>query len=161
MNLLAVVAQLATTVIFATTIEIPQPIVITDVPTVYPAETTPPIPPEKKVVLKRPMGETKDCAKYSSIIGQYEWPATVAMQICRDESHGNPNAINWSDKHRNRSGEIICISSQGLFAIACFWPKELGYTMEDLLIPEKNIEMAYKIWERSGFKPWSTFAIDK
>lgn len=158
MNLLAVVAQLAASVIFATTTETPQPIVITDVPKVYPAEVTASTEPAKKVVLKNPVAEVKEnCAEYSSIIGEYKWSVEIAMQICRDESHGNPGKINWKDKHYDINGDLICVSSQGLFQVACFWPEELGYTMDDLLVPEKNIAMAYKIWSKYGFGPWSTY----
>ena len=127
----------------------------------YPAEvvatsTSPKV--IKKSIMKKVIGEKgEDCSEYSSLIGKYEWPATTAMQICRDESHGYAEAKNWNDKHYDRNGDLICISSQGLFAIACFWPDELGYTMEDLLIPEKNVEMAYKIWSMYGFGPWSTY----
>ena len=160
MNLLTVVVNLWALTIFAATVQAPQPIVITDVPTVYPVQVVALKAPIVEVVLKNPVTKTEDCSEYSSLIGKYEWPATIAMQICRDESHGNTEAKNWNDKHYDRKGNLICISSQGLFAVACFWPKELGYTMEDILVPEKNVEMAYKIWLRSGFKPWSTF-LDK
>lgn len=157
MNLLAVLAQLVASVAFAATLEVPQPIVITDVPTVYPVEVTAPFVPEKKVVLKKPVTNTKDCSEYSSLIEGYDWPVETAMQICRDESHGNTEAKNWKDKHYDRNGNFICISSQGLFAVACFWPAALGYTMEDLLIPEKNVAMAYLIWSKYGFQPWTTY----
>jgi len=79
------------------------------------------------------------------------------MKICKAESNGNPSAINWNDKHYDIDGNLVCVSSQGLFQIACFHPDNLGYEYEDLLDPVKNIEMAYRIWESSGWRPWTTY----
>ena len=144
---------------FAAPFRTPQPIIITDVPREYPAEEVAIAAPSIEVVLKEPLTKKKneDCSAYLPLISGYDWPIETAMQICRDESHGNPKEINWDDKHRNRAGEIICISSQGLFQVGCFWPEELGYTMDDLLIPERNVAMAYQIWAESGFGPWTTY----
>jgi hypothetical protein len=84
------------------------------------------------------------------------------MQICKDESQGNPENINWNDKHKDSKGNVICVSSQGLMQVGCFWPAVLGYTMDDLLVPEKNIAMAYEIYKRSNrtFNPWTTYKRD-
>ena len=163
--------KIVASAILAASLTIPQKVnsdqflIMTTEPVIeYPAEvvatsTSPKV--IKKSIVKKVIGEKgEDCSGYADLIGKYDWPVDIAKQICAKESHGNTEAKNWNDKHYDRNGNLICISSQGLFAIACFWPKELGYTMDDLLIPEKNVEMAYKIWLRSGFKPWSTF-LDK
>lgn len=110
-----------------------------------------------KPVAKKIASGVGDCSAYADLIKQYPWPVAVAMQICRDESHGKAMAINWNDKHRNRNGNIICISSRGLMGIACIWPKEFGYTIEQLAEPAINVRIAYLIWLRGGFGPWSTF----
>lgn len=98
-----------------------------------------------------------DCTKYADIIQQYDWPEATAMNICAAESSGNPLNINWDDVHRDAKGNIICTSSRGLMQVACFWPASLGYTLADLLDPAKNINMAYQIYEKYGFKPWTTY----
>jgi hypothetical protein len=33
----------------------------------------------------------------------------------------------------------------------------LGYTLDDLIDPDKNIAMAYQIYLKSGFQPWTTY----
>src|ERR1035437_226686 len=167
MNLLTVMVQLLALTIFAAPVEASQPIVIVDVPTVNPAPVAVIKAPTIEVVLKKPVVKpvirdsrktgSEDCSAYSDLISGYDWPVRIAMQICRDESHGIPTKINWNDKHRNAKGEIICISSQGLFQVGCIWPKKFGYTLDDLLIPEKNVAIAYKIWKQGGFEPWSTY----
>lgn len=110
------------------------------------------VPLEAKPVV----ASTGDCTPYVEIFNKYDWPTTTAMEICRKESHGYSDAINWNDVHKDRLGNVICVSSRGLMQIACIHPTGLGYTIEDLLDPEKTIAMAYKIWQKSGFCPWTT-----
>lgn len=130
----------------------------TEEPVIKAATTTPVIAvaPKKKVI-KIVHTAGGDCTKYADLISQYNWPIATAMQICRDESQGDPSAINWDDKHYDSKGNLICVSSQGLFQVACSWPASLGYTKADLLDPAKNIAMAYDIWSSRGFYPWSTY----
>ena len=99
---------------------------------------------------------TRDCTPYVEIFNKYDWPTSTAMEICRKESRGFSDAINWNDVHKDRLGNVICVSSRGLMQIACIHPAGLGYTLEDLVAAEKNIHMAYKIWQKSGFCPWTT-----
>lgn len=128
-----------------------QPKTVKDVPIIV-ATTTP------TVVVKKSILKTKNnCIKYVSLIKKYDWPIEDTMQICKDESQGDPENINWGDIHKDSNGNILCISSQGLFQLACFWPEKLGYEMADLLDPEKNIAMGYLIWLKYGFDPWSTY----
>jgi soluble lytic murein transglycosylase-like protein len=98
-----------------------------------------------------------DCFKYADIIAKYDWPEDIAMAICSAESQGEPSAINWNDIHRDSDGNVICVSSRGLMQISCEWPKVLGYTLDDLVDPEKNIAMAYQIYLKNGFHPWTTY----
>ena len=118
------------------------------------ASTTSPVVAKK---IKKSNIIQEDCLKYKELIASYDWPYEIAMKVCSGESGGNPGAINWADKHKNSRGEIICVSSRGLFQIACFYPNKLGYEYDDLLIPSKNIEMAYKIWQTQGWCPWSVY----
>lgn len=102
-----------------------------------------------------------DCTAYKDIISKYDWPVDVAMQICKDESHGyaanvntNPSETHYADAAHTK---VLCVGSLGLFQIGCFWPASLGFTKADLTDPEKNIAMAYEIWVKQGFYPWSTY----
>ncbi len=98
-----------------------------------------------------------DCSKYETLIRSYDWPVETALQICRDESGGNASAANWNDKHKDKLGNVICVGSHGLMQIACIHPADYGYTVVDLDTPEINIAVAYKIWKKRGFTPWSTY----
>lgn len=169
------------TVVFAASIATPQNVTSTPVisATEYPVFTTATSSPvitfadvsknEKKnetLVIKKkvkriaPISPYKgDCSAYALIIDQYDWATSTAMQICRDESGGNPEAINWNDVHHDRNGNVICVSSRGLFQLGCFWPRDLGYKLNDLAIPEKNIAMAYQVYvkAKNSFTPWTTY----
>lgn len=160
MTYTSLLAKMLVSVSLATAvIAVPQPVNNTEVIVVGATRdiptSTPPVAVVRKTVSQKPKG---DCEKYRPIVEQYDWDVETVMQICKDESQGNPENINWSDKHKDSKGNVICISSQGLMQVGCFWPAELGYTMEDLLIPEPNMAMAYEIYKRSkGFTPWTTY----
>lgn len=98
-----------------------------------------------------------DCSKYEALIRSYDWPVDTALEICRKESGGNTNAINWTDVHKDRNGNVICVTSRGLMQIACVHVIGTEYTLEDLATPETNLAIAYKIWKNGGFHPWSTY----
>lgn len=117
----------------------------------------PEIPSAEIIIESKVLGATKDCTEYTSLIESYDWDVSTAMQICRDESNGNPSAINWADKHRDKYGNVICVSSQGLMQVACIHPSTYGYALEDLQDPVKNVAIAYKIYEESGWCPWATY----
>lgn len=137
-----------------TKVEEPAPVVATSV------APGPQTQIKEKPTLKKTRHTTSvDCEKYRDLIIQYDWPVDVAMQICKDESRGNPLAVNLHDLHYADASHkrLICIGSTGLFQIACFWPTELGYTREDAKDPVSNIAMAYKIWRKYGWSQWSTY----
>jgi len=67
-----------------------------------------------------------------------------ALCVIRSESGGNSSA-----KNRNSN-------ARGLFQImTSVWADEFGFTYEDFYIPELNVYAAARIWERSGWQPWS------
>lgn len=149
---------LAASAILAASLTIPQTVYSTDPVMEYPAAMAAATSSPKVVVRKTETRKVPgDCTMYSDIIGKYDWPVTVAMRICRDESGGDTNAKNWGDKHYDLNGDLICVSSQGLMQIGCIHPIALGYTTEDLLVPEKNIAMAYELWKVAGWCPWVTY----
>lgn len=111
-------------------------------------------------VVKKPVVQILikgDCTKYTDIIEKYDWPIATALNICKKESSGDPTQINWKDVHKDAKGNTICVSSRGLMQVACFWPASLGYTLADLIDPVKNIDMAYQIYVKYGFSPWTTY----
>lgn len=85
------------------------------------------------------------------LVYNYDWPQSIAYQICKYESGGNSNAANWSDKHHN------CTGSFGLMQIGCFWFPYFGYSSADRYNGQINMSIAYKIYKRqNSFKAWST-----
>jgi len=79
------------------------------------------------------------------IAGQFPWDQVDnALCVVVAESGANPNA-------RNRNS-----SASGLFQImASVWADHFGFTWEDLYVPELNVYAAARIWEQSGWQPWS------
>ena len=75
----------------------------------------------------------------------------IALAIFRCESGLRADAVNWG----SRDVGIAQIN----------WPTwekkvydQFGYTLKDMFDEDKNLEVAYWIWERSGsFEPWVAF----
>ncbi len=67
------------------------------------------------------------------------------MSICAGESGGNIRAHN-PEYHADSD----CYGSTGLFQCACVH----GISKEKLFNPINNIELAYKLWQQSGWIPW-------
>lgn len=86
------------------------------------------------------------CDQYRHIVEQYSWPTNVAMAVMQAESSCNPNAALWSDNHMSWAG---CMGSFGLFQINC--------SHGQLYDPEKNIAQAYRMYQASGWQPWSAY----
>lgn len=68
--------------------------------------------------------------------------------IARRESHLNPRAINWRDRHANGRGSF------GLFQIGRIHVGMVGGDWRRLLDPVTNINVAYRLYSRSGLRPW-------
>lgn len=67
-----------------------------------------------------------------------------ALCVIRSESGGNPDAKNPRSNAR------------GLFQImTSVWADEFGWSYSDFYVPELNVYAAARIWERSGWVPWS------
>lgn len=127
-----------------TIVEEPQPIVEPQ-----PVETTHQEPVETPQVV---VTSTGDC----SLAYNYDWNADIAYQICMKESGGNPLASNWQDNHSSWAG---CMGSFGLMQVACGFAPFFGIAVTDLHHGPTNMEIAYKVYLRSGsFSPWSTCA---
>ena len=77
------------------------------------------------------------------LVYNYAWDTATARAVCFAESGGNPNASNYNDKHES------CVGSFGLMQIACIHTG--GVAEYD---PLKNMDKAFEIYSRSGWKPW-------
>lgn len=79
------------------------------------------------------------------VAGQFP-PEQVDNALCviNSESGGNPSAKNPNSNAR------------GLFQImTSVWADEFGFSYSDFYVPELNVYAAARIWERSGWVPWS------
>lgn len=92
--------------------------------------------------LEQAVEPQNDC----SLVYNYDWDTQVAKAVCLAESGGNARATNLSDKHNG------CIGSYGLMQIACAHTnKQPEYN------PVNNMNKAYEIYSKSGWKPWGAF----
>lgn len=79
------------------------------------------------------------------IIRSYDWNDEVALAVAKAESEMNPNAFN-PEWHRG------CQGSRGVFQMACIHHRD----NPDALFDAKfNIQKAYELWQKEGFRPWS------
>lgn len=100
------------------------------------------VPPKAIVVTKKAIYKG-DCESYRNLIEQYDWDVEIAMNVCRAESGGKIDVVNWKDNHK------VCMGSTGLFQIGCG-----NATIEDMKNPDKNVAMAYKLYKARNWKPW-------
>jgi hypothetical protein len=103
--------------------------------------TPAPEPPKPKPVYP------KGCENYRNLIGQYNWNEDVALQVMRAESGCNPNAVG-----DNRVIGGIYAPSCGLFQVRTLKGRP---SCDQLQNPTTNIEWAYRLYQASGWKPWS------
>ena len=100
-----------------------------------------------------------NCAKYVPIVQKYDWDAKLAVAIMVAENNScqadNENRSKLED-HRKWCGRY---GSFGLWQLATCWSEEFGVSEKDMLNPETNIELAYKIYKRNGgsFHLWSAY----
>lgn len=107
-----------------------------------------PVKKEKPVVVEQPaMPEVR--LQGCELVKKYDWDTTIAKAICLAESSGNPNAV----------GDLSVIGgiyapSYGLMQIRALVGRP---DKEQLLDPEFNMQYAYDLWSRQGWKPWSAY----
>jgi hypothetical protein len=101
---------------------------------------------EEKVVLvasRESVMYGMHCEQYREIFERYPWPVDVALRVCEAESNGNPNAVG--------DGHIPPVSC-GLMQIRTLPGRPSCEALKD---PEFNIQYAYDMWSRKGWRPWS------
>lgn len=99
--------------------------------------------PVKAEEPRLPTTSASGCEKYRNIIAKYKWNVDVAIAVCNAESSGNADTSNLNDYHSFAN----CRGSFGLFQINCSHGRVYD--------PEKNIAIAAKMYEASGWRPWS------
>jgi hypothetical protein len=119
----------------------PTPIPIQEQPQV---ETT----PVATVALAEPVQVTQPvyvpgCEQYVSLISQYDWNISVALQVAMAESSCNTLAV--GDKH-------IPPVSCGLFQVRTLPGRP---SCEQLQDPATNVAFAYQLYVKNGWQPWS------
>lgn len=79
------------------------------------------------------------------LVCSYDWPCAQALRVMWCESGGEPTAYNPS-------------GASGLFQIMRRYHEDkviaLGYTWDQIFIPEVNVAVAYKIYSGSGWGLW-------
>jgi soluble lytic murein transglycosylase-like protein len=70
----------------------------------------------------------------------------IALAIMQAESHEDPNAIN---KNTNGTYDIGIMQINSVHFAQC--------SLSQLSDPKGNIDCAYKIYQRQGFSPWSSY----
>lgn len=83
------------------------------------------------------------------LVKKYDWDTTIAKAVCLAESGNNPNAV-------GDLGVVGGINAQsyGLMQIRALLGRP---NAEQLLDPEFNMQYAYDLWSRQGWKPWSAY----
>lgn len=99
----------------------------------------------KPIVYTKP--STVNVEQYRPLVAKY-FPSNEvdnALVIMTHESGGNPNAVSPTNDH-------------GLMQIhAPLWTNFFGVTTDQLKDPETNIKLASTIWQRGGWRAWSTY----
>jgi hypothetical protein len=75
----------------------------------------------------------------------------TAVAIAYAESGGNPNAVGDTDLAPERGPSI------GLWQINIGSRAHPQYAQDDLTNPEVNAQRAYEVYQREGFRAWSTY----
>lgn len=82
------------------------------------------------------------CEKF----GAYDCKTAIA--IARAESGMREDAI-----HANTNGTVDI----GIFQINSVHFSKIGCSLKELAVAESNVDCAYLIWERQGWKPWAVY----
>lgn len=86
------------------------------------------------------------CSQYYDMVDKYDWDTETMLAIMYAESSCRPNLDNTG---LNKNGSV----DYGLFQINSIH----GYDKNDLMDPEFNISVAYKIYKSQGLRAWSVY----
>lgn len=127
-------------------------------PTPTPMPTATPIPYPTPTIIPQFVDVAPEMQDIIRAIVQDPNQVNNFINLAAQESSLNPSNINQNSDQRGTK-------DYGLFQINDYWQRPLyesmGYTVDDLLNPEVNAEVAYEIWKRNearregtGFNPW-------
>lgn len=100
----------------------------------------------KEPVETQVLGTRKDCPYYE-LIAQYEWNTDVACAVMKYESRYDPEAHFFSHRTKDNSYGLFQINLYGNLA-------NERPSAEWLLVPENNVQYAYELWKKDGWRPW-------
>ena len=87
------------------------------------------------------------CEAYRPLIEQYGWDVEKMLKVCDCESGGNPEALNDNPTTKDFSIGLFQINLFGKLA-------EERPSKEYLLNAENNIDYAYHLFQRGGYRHW-------
>lgn len=100
----------------------------------------------KEPIENQVLGTRKDCPYYE-LIAQYEWNTDVACAVMKYESRFDPEAHFFSHRTKDNSYGLFQINLYGNLA-------NERPSAEWLLVPENNVQYAYELWKKHGWRPW-------
>jgi hypothetical protein len=115
----------------------------TPAPTASPAPAPPPTPappPPQPVVTPAP-GSPLSAEQIQALVCSYAWPCDEALRVMWCESGGRPSAIGRG-------------ANYGLFQMNQVHARRIPEFWTSWMDPVKNIEWAYQLWLRQGWRPW-------
>ena len=104
------------------------------------------VPVEPVFVEPQVLGTKKGCPYYE-LIAQYEWNTDVACAVMKYESRYDPEAHFFSHRTKDNSYGLFQINLYGNLA-------NERPSAEWLLVPENNVQYAYELWKKHGWRPW-------
>ena len=119
-----------------------------------PTPTSTPMPQPFPTPTLTPEGEKHTAPKWKDLVSRYFPNEEVnnALNVMFKESSGNPTGTPNVNKNGSKDYGLMQINDIHAPEIKA----KFGYTMDDMLDPEKNIRVAQWLWNRFGWKPWST-----
>lgn len=134
------------------TVDQPVEEVVTELPAVEPTvekrevvEEVAPVPPKPQP--QQPVVHPVGCEHYRELVSKYAWNTNIALAVMKAESGCNPNAV----------GDQFVI--RGLYAPSCGLMQirtlQGRPSCEQLKDPTTNVAWAWKLYQASGWQPWS------
>ena len=101
-------------------------------------------PTEQKAVVEPaavviPQQVPQGCAAYVPLLQKYDWNYQVMAAVMQAESNCNPNAVNPTNYDGVGDYGLMQLHGQKIFN------------------PADNVAHAYAIWQRQGYRAWSTY----
>lgn len=83
---------------------------------------------------------TAGVEQWRALVSQYPWPVEEALRVMKCESGGRADAV--GPRYVDRYGKS-------------HWPMSLFQVMDGPADPAANVAVAYGMWARAGWGPWT------